>query len=325
MKFIIISFLALCSIMISYATEVTKVKIIGGADIVSEDLRLKIEQNATSLITSFNEAVFDGGKPKLDKNIRTNDLKECIQELWKNSAFACIDTLIEEKLLKLPNGGYQVRNIAVSLLFAPEGEQEQEIVLNFTNTGLIDNIQFAIDENRYKDIVSANISVKDFANRQVIVDFVENFRTAYNRKDLEYLKMVYSDDALIITGKVLKVRNRKSDVINNISNEKIIYVSQNKQQYIAGLERCFKRNKFINIEFSELEVLRHPVYDNIYGVTLKQDWKSSRYNDTGWLFLMIDFTDEHQPCIQVRTWQPEEYNGRKLPREEVFSLDKFNI
>lgn len=309
----------------SYATELVKVSISGGADVVSEELRVKIEKNATALISAFNEAVFEGDNPDIDKKIRTKDLKQRVSELWESSPIACIDTLIEEKLMKLPGGGFQIRNISVSLLSAPEGEQNQEVVLNFTDAGLIDNIQFALDENRYKDIVSANISVRDFANRQVIVDFVENFRTAYNRKDIEYLKAVFSDDALIITGKVLKVKPYKSDIANRMSSERIMYVSQNKQQYMAGLERCFKRNKYIDVKFSDIEVLRHPVHDNIYGVTLKQDWKSSRYNDTGWLFLMIDFTDEYQPCIQVRTWQPEEFNGRKLSREEIFSLDKFNI
>ena len=45
----------------------------------------------------------------------------------------------------------------------------------------------------------------------------------------------------------------------------------------------------------------------------------------GYLFLMINFEDEMNPTIQVRTWQPDKYNGKPLPREEVFSLDMFSI
>jgi hypothetical protein len=78
---------------------------------------------------------------------------------------------------------------------------------------------------------------------------------------------------------------------------------------LAGLKRCFKRNKYIDVSFEDIEVLKHPLSDKIYGVTLKQDWNSSTYSDTGYVFLMIDFTDEFEPCIQVRTWQPEKYNG----------------
>ena len=65
--------------------------------------------------------------------------------------------------------------------------------------------------------------------------------------------------------------------------------------------------------------------DDIFGVTLKQHWNSSNYSDVGYLFLMINFEDEMNPTIQVRTWQPDKYNGKPLPREEVFSLDMFSI
>ena len=63
----------------------------------------------------------------------------------------------------------------------------------------------------------------------------------------------------------------------------------------------------------------------MYGVTLKQEWNSSRYSDVGFIFLMIDFQDENNPLIQVRTWQPEKLNGQVLAREEVFSLGDFDI
>ena len=64
---------------------------------------------------------------------------------------------------------------------------------------------------------------------------------------------------------------------------------------------------------------------HIFGVTLKQHWNSSNYSDVGYLFLMINFEDEMNPSIQVRTWQPDKYNGKPLPRDEVFSLDMFSI
>jgi hypothetical protein len=63
----------------------------------------------------------------------------------------------------------------------------------------------------------------------------------------------------------------------------------------------------------------------VYGVTLKQDWKSSKYADKGYVFLLIDYRNEQEPVITVRTWQPEEYNGRLLRSEEVFQITDFNV
>jgi|GEM_PF-3522933 hypothetical protein len=40
--------------------------------------------------------------------------------------------------------------------------------------------------------------------RLKILDFLEQFRMAYNTKNNEFLEKVYSDDALILVGTVLK-------------------------------------------------------------------------------------------------------------------------
>ena len=91
------------------------------------------------------------------------------------------------------------------------------------------------------------------------------------------------------------------------------------------MKKIFAGNKYINVLFDEVEVIQHPKWTNIYGVTLKQEWHSNRYSDVGFIFLMIDFKDENHPLIQVRTWQPEKLDGKVLSRDEVFSLGDFNI
>lgn len=294
--------------------------------ISNSDLKSKIEANASAVLSAFNRTLIEGKKkPDIDLACCTKSAQKDILAMWKSSAISCPVSQVQEKCLELPNGGYQLRNIAVTMLDAPEGKQEQEIVLNFTSTGVVDNVMVALEENRYLDVISANISVEDFARRQVIVDFVENFRTAYNRKDINYLNTVFSNDALIITGKVVKIKPGSGEVLKALGTEKIIYQTQTKETYLANLKRCFSKTKYLDISFSDLEVVRHPLHQNIYGVTLKQDWKSNIYSDTGYVFLMIDFKDETQPCIQVRTWQPDKYNGRALNRNEIFSLASFNV
>ena len=67
----------------------------------------------------------------------------------------------------------------------------------------------AIEMNRYEELMAQKQSDLDYARRQIIVDFIENFRTAYNRKDNVMLNSVFSDKALIITGRARKSIMRK--------------------------------------------------------------------------------------------------------------------
>jgi hypothetical protein len=97
---------------------------------------------------------------------------------------------------------------------------EQELVINFSATGLIDNVMVALENHRYIDIISANISVTDLIRRQTIIEFVENFRTSYNRKDIDYIESVFSDQALIITGNVVKVKETSDNMLQTMYSEK---------------------------------------------------------------------------------------------------------
>jgi hypothetical protein len=40
---------------------------------------------------------------------------------------------------------------------------------------------------------------------------------------------------------------------------------------------------------------------------------------------MINFMNENQPTIEVRTWQPEQFENGVPVRQEIFSLEDFNI
>lgn len=287
-------------------------------------LKQKIENNISHFLVACNEAVMNGKKPKLDEQL-TDDARKSFNAMWKTSPMACPVSKIEEICLETSNGGYQIRNIPISMMAADDETREQELVFNLTSTGIIDDISIAIDENKYKEIMEEHESVEDLFRRQVIVDFVENYRTSYNRKDLKYIESVFSDNALIITGKVVREKPKSDYAMRSLSQEKIVYQKRTKKEYIENLKRVFAGNKYINVIFDEVEVIQHPKLTDIYGVTLKQEWNSSRYSDVGFIFLMIDFQDENHPLIQVRTWQPEKLNGRVLSRDEVFSLGDFDI
>lgn len=325
---IIAAALLLCTVTASAQLDVVRFTVSDG--ISDAALKAGIENSASLMLSTLNSTVIAGkSKIKLEKEneqLFTKDGRKCLDELWASSAMMCPVSQVTEKGISMQNGTVQVRNIPITLLAADDDNCEQELVVCFNEQGQIDNIMIALEEHRYLDVINAQISVKDFHRRQAIIDFVENFRTAYNRKDIDYINNVFSDNALIITGKVVKIDKKKQDLTaQSLNNEQILYQKSTKEEYINNLKKCFKNNSYINLIFDEIEVMRHPKRDDIFGVTLKQHWNSSNYSDVGYLFLMINFEDEMNPSIQVRTWQPDKYNGKPLPRDEVFSLDMFSI
>lgn len=309
-------------LMVFSQLENTKVTITDG--ITDTSLKGRIELGISSLLKSFNAAVISGENPNVDDEFLTKNARKVLKDLWETSPMTCPVSEISEICLTTTDG-YQVRNIPVTMMEASEDEQDQELVFFIDKQGKIDDISIAIDENKYSEIMSEHISVEDLFRRQVIVDFVESYRTSYNRKDLKFIESVFSDNALIITGKAIKEKPKSDYALRTLSTERIVYQKRTKQEYIKNLKKVFSANKYINVIFDEVEVIQHPKLTDIYGVTLKQEWNSDRYRDVGFVFLMIDFQDELHPLIQVRTWQPEKLDGKVLARDEVFNLGDFDI
>ena len=295
-------------------------------DMESREIMSRVENNTTTFLTVCNEAILKNRKPNFPAEIFGKDSRQRMLAFWDTSPMYSMKEFISEKCIKKSSGGYQVRNIPVFFPGAPVENQEQEIVINYTFDGKIDDVVISVPETRYRELLEDYSTLEDFNRREIIIGFIENFRTAYNRKDAKYIESVFSDQALIITGKVVKVAQTKDLAVNLLQgSEKIVYTTQTKKEYMVNLKNTFTRNKYIDIVFDEIEVMRHPKNEKLYGVTLKQKWGSSTYNDTGYLFLMVDFKDEAWPMIHVRTWQPDKINNRELQKDELFNLNDFNI
>jgi len=282
------------------------------------ELRERLGQQLTVIVNSLAEQNWDKTKAYTTENGLSSLQNLVIQTSCRN-----VNPLYETKLLELPYGGYEVRNIKVKVDMGKiRGNPFQYMVFTLSNEGLVSDVRFAIARSHYQDIIKEGERLQDFAFRQQILQFIEIFRTAYNRKDLDYLRKVYSEDALIIIGRVLQEKPGESDYLekSSLSQERIQFIRLSKRQYIDRLATIFKYNEYLKVHFEEVEIIRHPKKNEIYGVTLRQDWRTPRYHDEGYLFLMIDFQDELNPLIHVRSWQPE-----KFPDGSVVGLWDFDI
>ncbi|GHT62433.1 hypothetical protein AGMMS50239_15730 [Bacteroidia bacterium] len=271
----------------------------------SETLKSTIESNVSVLLNAFNQAAKEGKKPKIPGGIATNEARIKIGELWKTSPISCTESQLKKTCQNAPSGDYQVSGIPVSMLSAEKETQSEEIAISFNSNGQISDLNISIKPEIIE--IKGELQPGDIVNKNKILDFLEKFRTAYNCKDIGYLETVYSEDALIINAVKRSVQRVPDNISMSIKSNDFGYDYQvkTKQEYITKLRQVFKKNAYVNIVFDAIEVEPHPGKYNIYGVTLKQHWKSSTYSDVGFLYLLIDCSKEHEMQIFVRAWSPE--------------------
>lgn len=327
LKIVMLAFVSLIALSASaqYSTNFTV------TEIKDVDLRANIDLAISGLLTAFNNAQGKGDVPRVSGIDLTPEVEETIKKLWADCPFRCADTEVVERATRTARGEWQVRNVPL-VMMPIEGESKdvswkkyQEAVFTLDKDGMVTDFHLALDPDLYIKVMGTAAAVEDFVQRQLILEYVERFRNAYNLKDINFLQQIFSEDALIITGKV--ITTVKSD-INRLSsnNKKIVYSKQTKKEYLTKLERIFKANKRINVLFDDIKVVRHPAKADFYGVTLKQGYNSDIYSDEGYLFLLWDFTNPDAPQIHVRTWQPDKIDvNTPLPEDEVFSIDDFDI
>ena len=298
----------------------------------NEALCEKIGWNLSQFLTELNRTwTMKGAIPDFSAVSITADAAESVLMLWRNMPFRCDEEEVVERIITTYGGDYQVRNVPVEMLDGKGGESYQELVIDLDRAGTITRVNLAIGSHLYRKIMSEGSEVEDLRHRQMILDYVEHFRTAYNMKDLNFLEMVFSDDALIIVGKVVK--RRRSDRTVVMDND-IAYTKYSKKEYLERLRtHIFPHTRYIKVNFSEVRVTKHPTIDGYYGVLLRQGYDSMYdggipYSDDGYLFMLWDFRDESMPQIHVRTWQPywmDEARTKAIPNDKVIDINDFRI
>lgn len=312
----ILAFVAACTIQAS-AQNVT-FEITDGLSDAS--LKSRMETQVSRLLTAINVAAENGTAVNFS-GINIDDMASfSIAMLWNNVHFRTFDDEILTRALMLKSSGrvrgYEVRDIEIEMIPLDDSykdEKIQEICIDFDTNGKIVDFNLTLGLNQYVRLFREGNELNDLDRRMQILHYVEQFRNAYNQKDIKFMENIFSDDALIITGKV--IRRVKSEV--GLPPE-IQYTKQNKQQYLNGLRKVFANNSYVNVKFDDIKVKRHGSKPNYYGVTLTQHWNSSNYHDEGILFLIWDFSDEDEPKIHVRTWQP-------MDDPDVFTLNRFKL
>ena len=300
----------------------------------------RMQRNVGMLLSEINSANSEGraldfANTNIPESAVNQQTKASLQLMWSTVHFYCDDEEVVDRLWPLREG-YMLRQIP--LIINPQEAgfnngtyQEASILMN--KQGQIIEFSFVFD-NQLSESMERCGSTVSLEDKMLLLSFCDRFRTYYNTKNIEGLERIFSDDALIITGnvKMVPAPDRAGGPV-----AKVTYNRQNKQQYINNLKRAFARNKYIEVKFSEIgveggcgTVTRSSNNPNMYGVRLKQEWRSTNYSDDGYLFLLWEFDKDgtKEPIIHVRTWQPEYLDKGKtqpLGEDKIFSLSDFDL
>ena len=281
--------------------------------IYDQNLKARVERNVSNLLSEINRAQERNDTILNFSNISIeNFARNGLNNLWKNLPFRCVFKTNVQSCLKDATE-YEIRQIPIRLVPKDQyykGLLQKELTISFNKNGIITGVRMSLDNNSYQSLLLGDSKkVDDIEERRTILKFVEDFRSFYTEKNLEAIYNIFDENALIVTGRVITPKGNAAEISDQ--RKKVIYTKQNRDQYKANLRKVFKNNKYIHVDFSNIELMRHGSRQGFYGVRLRQKWDSQKYdgktyNDEGYVFLLWDFRNKEQPKIHVRSWSPAE-------------------
>lgn len=277
--------------------------------------QIDIAQNTESFFSYLNDdADYRTAMSKVEEGIASHD-RQLSRSCFDDEGWAMYEKLIgygSAKIYGTPSyqfaqtpDGVICRSLPLVFSF-PNNNRTfvEDVVFEFDSAShKIHSLSFGLSQESLECIVGK--SQWDESSRLTIIRFLENYKTAYALKRLDYINSIFADDALIIVGNVLK-QQTVADGINIQPDRQVVrYTTQTKSEYMRNLRTVFAGNEFINLRFADNEIRKAGSGGEIYGIQIRQDYFSSNYGDTGYLFLMVDLNDKEKPVIHVRAWQPD--------------------
>ena len=287
-----------CEFASKEATEISSVK-----SIISYET--EIPENKIEILENIVTAISNKDLARSRKYFSAKGFRDFNALIGYGNA-EILPEKIKLKILKIGNLSV-VRSIPLKFDFRSSNEDFTEKVnFVFDENNKIDGVTFSLSDTAIKDIIRKDYGTDE--EKALIINFVEQYKTAYCLKDIDFINDVFCDDALIIVGRVVK---RKPDdyadkLFQQLGDDLIEYVTLKKGEYIERLKKQFAGKEFINIRFSDNEIDRViSKGKKVFGMQIGQYYYSSDYRDKGYLFLMFDLANADEPKIMVRSWQPE--------------------
>lgn len=303
----------------------------------TELVRKEAEENTSTDMTyhlpvqTADVVPYEVAMKRVADAISTKDFAS-IQSLFTDEGLSIFDNLLKygnAKLVGTPVYSYYdmgnnvvARGLQMAFSFKNGVRKSfvEDVIFTFNSERKIENVSFGLGEVAERDILGKGVWPEEA--RIAIMQFLENYQTAYALKRLDYIETVFDDNAVIITGTVAYRPTEQTADLNNmvqLDNKIIRYNRYDKRSYLKKLAQSFASKEFINLRFANNDVRKMGKGGEVYAIQISQEYYSSNYGDKGYLFLMVDINDPKHPTIKVRTWQPE-----KDPNFGLYGPEDFN-
>ncbi|MFO7896548.1 MAG: hypothetical protein R6U84_06430 [Candidatus Cloacimonadales bacterium] len=247
-------------------------------------------------------------------------LQDKIQSIRQHNQPKFLDNKFDVNINKSWEG-WEVRSIPVACTYSDLATQSLEyIVVDFAEDGKIRDFNFQLFDELYNNFMDQeNLDSQELRQRQVIIKFLEKYRTAFLARDLETLEKIFADEAVIIVGRVLQSSSAQRNYDLEREQPEIEYLQYSKTEYLSQLARIFRAQREIHLAFNSFKLSRKDRQTDVFGVSMRQQYRSSGYGDEGYLFLLVDFIGK-DPLIYVRSWQPGEWSDGEMIKMADFRI-----
>lgn len=299
-----------------------------------ERIEMQAVDNVNDYMPSINkiEAAIRSGRANDAKDSFTPAGLEMFGTLLEKTGKV---TLVGKSNYEFINANHQViaRFCKIKITFKNGRTFMENLVMRFnTQSKKVESIALALTKKAEDDIFNAAAKWPE-VSRYTILNFMEDYQTAYALKRRDYLNQIFSENALIITGTVLTPTTPKvphpseGTPILLGDNKKIQYTKLTKQQFLKRLESHFSSREYIHLRFEDntthsINTQGQFKKGEVFGVQIKQIYDSPSYSDKGFLTLMLNMSGAY-PSIEVRLWQPLEDTPVDL--DKFFSNDNFKF
>lgn len=224
------------------------------------------------------------------------------------------------------NGQVLGKDCKVKIRFSNGRSFMEKLTFRFDEkTKKIQSLALALTKKAEDDIFNA-ASTWPEVSRYTILQFMEDYQTAYLLQRIDYLDKIFSDDAIIITGTMLKTapKAQVEGLPVDFGKNDIRYTRLNKKQFIEKLRTHFNEREYVHLTFEDnvTQVINAPSLPpaTAFVIQIRQIYNSPVYSDQGYLTLVLDASKE-LPIIHVRMWQPDKSDMMSI--EEFMSKFKF--
>ena len=276
---------------------------------IDEIVKLSSSGKVSDLISKYQSDVFLSSK---------------LTALFKLNGTTILDEPLTGTINKTYDGFEFRRATAVNKYGSLSKQSKEYLVFDFNDAGVLTDVNFGVIDDLYKKFVTQAQYGNDWNNREVIIKFMERYRTAYMTRNLDMLANMFAEEAVIIVGRVLKKGEQKKNydyVPIGDDQPDVEYLRFTKEEYLRRQKKVFDAQRDIYLGFSNFNIMRKINQEGVYGISLRQHYTATNYADEGYLFLLVDFNEE-QPQIYVRSWQPQEWGDQTLVKLANFNINK---